>query len=72
MKITIDDTIKHETAYFDKEKQKNQRRLAKLKKEEYMREEFRAAHEDAREAEVLNDYSDYHRRRQLQLEELQV
>lgn len=64
--------IDEEAAYFAKEKAKAERRRLKLEKEEYMHVEVKEALEHAKEEHVKADYSDYHHRRRLQLEEFQA
>ena len=55
-----------------KEKEKAVRREKKVSKEAFMREEVKEVLQEAVEVQQAIDYSDYHRRRQLQLDELQA
>ena len=68
----VTEAVDDEAKYYAKEKAKNERRKVKLEKEEYMRAEVKEVLDHAKEENVKADYSDYHHRRRLQLEEFQA
>lgn len=67
----VEEVIEDEEAYFAKERERARRREMKVRKEAFMRDEVKEVLQEAIEVQQAIDYSDYHRRRQLQLDELQ-
>lgn len=72
LSATIDQDVHKEVHTHKEAKRRMARQEAKLLKNQHLREEVKEAFEDAEEEEKAGDYADYHRRRKLQLEEVQV
>ena len=64
--------IEEEEHHYQTEKAKALKRALKVEKEEYLRTAVKNVLEEAKDEAVNADYSDYHERRRLQLEEYQV
>ena len=64
--------IEEEEQHYQTEKAKALKRALKVEKEEYLRSTVKNVLEVAKDEAVNADYSDYHERRRLQLEEFQV